>query len=67
MNLAVEVLKLDGKQLLDDSEVKKAIVWYKAVRVKFTALYNEEPEEVKPKTKPKAKPIVEDDYDDEEV
>ena len=68
MNLAVEVLKLDGKQLLDDTEVKKAIAWYKAVRVKFTALYNEEPQEVKPKeTKPKSKPVVEDDYDDEEV
>lgn len=67
MNLAVDVLKLDGKQLLDDTEVKKAIAWYKAVRVKFTALYNEEPEEVKPKPKAKPVPGVEDDYDDEEV
>jgi len=67
MNLAVEVLKLDGKQLLDDSEVLEAIAWYKAVRVKFTELYNTEPEEVKPKPKAKPVSVVEDDYDDDEV
>ena len=67
MNLAVEVLKLDGKKLLDDTEVKKAIAWYKAVRVKFTELYNEEPEEVKPKTTKPKPAVVEDDYDDDDI
>lgn len=71
LNLAVEVLKLNGEQLLDDTEVTKAIAWYKAVREKFNELYvGVEATETKPKKTPtkKAPPVVEEDlYDDEDV
>ena len=65
LNLAAEVLGLDGEQLLDDKEVTKAIAWYKSVRAKFNELYTDVPVEAQPK--PKAKPVVEDSYDDDEV
>ena len=73
LNLAVEVLKLDGKQLLDDTEVTKAIAWYKAVREKFNTLYSgveaTETVEAKPKKAlaKKAPPVEEDLYEDGEV
>ena len=69
LNLAAEVLKLDGKQLLDGKEVIKAIQWYKSVREKFNTLYNDvEVAPRKPVPKPKAKAQEEDapfEYDDE--
>jgi hypothetical protein len=65
LNLAVDVLGLNGEELLDDAEVKKAIAWYKAVRIKFNTLYNDvEDTKPEPKTK-KPTPVVEDGYDDE--
>jgi len=72
LNLAVEVLKLDSKQLLDDKEVTKAIAWYKATREKFHELYvgvGAVATEEKPKPTPKKKPVVveEDMYDDSEI
>ena len=67
LNLAAEVLKLDGKQLLDDKEVTKAIAWYKAVREKFNELYVGVEAGVTPKPKPKKAAVVEDNYDDDEV
>ena len=69
LNLAAEVLKLDGKQLLDDKEVTKAIQWYKAVREKFNELYvgvevpKVEVKKAKPTPVPKEEPVLE--YDDE--
>lgn len=66
LNLAVEVLGLDGKQLLDDTEVTKAIAWYKAVREKFNSLYSGVESTGTPEKKPaKKEPVVEDEYDDE--
>jgi len=69
LNLAAEVLKLDGKQLLDDAEVTKAIAWYKAVREKFNELYSGvEAGSVETKPLPKKKAVVvEDDYDDDSI
>jgi hypothetical protein len=54
LNLAVEVMKLNAEDLLNDAKVTEAITWYKAVREKFNALYNLPP--AKPKEKPVAKP-----------
>ena len=72
LNLAVEVLKLDSKQLLDDEEVTKAIAWYKATREKFHELYvgveasaTDSKPKPKPKPKPAPAPVVEDSYDDD--
>jgi len=62
LNLAVEVLGLDGKKLLQDDEVEKAIAWYKAVREKFSTLYPKV-EALAPKPKPKPVP-EEEQYDD---
>jgi hypothetical protein len=69
LNLAVEVLKLDSKQLLDDEEVTKAIAWYKATREKFHELYVgvEAGTTPKPKPAPKKAPVVIDDYDDDSI
>ena len=69
LNLAVEVLKLDGKQLLDDTEVTKAIAWYKAVREKFNTLYSGVDATETPEAEPKKAPkVVEEDlYEDDEV
>ena len=39
LNLAVEVLGLDQHALLDDTEVRNAIAWYKEVREKFQDVY----------------------------
>ena len=68
LNLAVEVLKLDGEALLDDKKVSEAIAWYKAVREKFNTLYSDV-EATQPTAK-KSKPKVEepvDEYDDLDV
>ena len=70
LNLAAEVLKLDGKQLLDDAEVTKAIAWYKAVREKFNELYvgvEAGSVETKPLPKKKAVVVEEDMYDDDSI
>lgn len=39
LNLAVEVMKLSDKDLLNPAKVKEAIGWYKAVRTLFSDLY----------------------------
>jgi hypothetical protein len=69
LNLAVDVLKLDSKQLLDDKEVTKAIAWYKAAREKFHELYVgvEAGTTPNPKPAPKKAPVVIDDYDDDSI
>ena len=67
LNLAVEVLKLDGKELLDDSEVTKAIAWYKSVRAKFNDLYAGVEASGTEKRPAKKKAPVEDEYVDGEV
>ena len=67
LNLAADVLKLDGTALLNPEKVTEAISWYKEVRALFNELY--EGVELKPKEQPKPKkkptPVVEDGYDDE--
>ena len=67
LNLAADVLKLDGKELLNPEKVTEAISWYKEVRALFNELYEgvELKAKEQPKPQKKAAPVVEDDYDDE--
>lgn len=68
LNLSVDVLGLDSKQLLDKDEVTKAIQWYKEVRGLFSDLYPKvEAAAPKEKKAPAPEPVVEDEYDDQDV
>lgn len=63
LNLAAEVLKLSGEDLVNPVKVKEAIAWYKGVRELFTELYPsvEAKGAEKPKNKAAPKPKVEDE------
>jgi hypothetical protein len=75
LNLAVECLGFSSADCTNPDKVVEAIQWYKRTRQLFSTLYPtvdlEEELPPAPKAKPKAKPapapVVEDNYDDDDI